>query len=282
MDLTLSQLLACMPACPRAKAAEYLPHLNAAMREFGIFDSGHLSTCAGRDTDLGCECPVPEATPARVAAFLAQIGHESGDLRWMEELPHRKPVEDCRACERVTEPDYDTSSVTAGRFYGHDAGVQYEGRRDLGNTQPGDGVRFKGRGFIQLTGRANYRDASLALWPGFVGDGVASGLAVPPLKSLLEVHPARAASPDVAFRIAGWFWATRPGVFARDKYHLNDLADLVAELLGNDKPEAARAVFDAITRAINGGLTHAEDRWRRYLRCCEALGVTAASVSPVA
>jgi putative chitinase len=63
-------------------------------------------------------------TPLRQAHFLAQLGHESGELRYTEELA---------------------------------SGDAYEGRRDLGNTVPGDGRRFKGRGLIQLTGRANYQ-----------------------------------------------------------------------------------------------------------------------------
>jgi putative chitinase len=62
-------------------------------------------------------------TPARIRHFIAQIAHESGGLRWLQELA---------------------------------SGKAYEGRRDLGNTQPGDGTRFKGAGAIQLTGRFNY------------------------------------------------------------------------------------------------------------------------------
>ena len=62
-------------------------------------------------------------TPLRHAHFLAQIGHESGGFLWTEELA---------------------------------SGDAYENRDDLGNTEPGDGRRFKGRGLIQLTGRANY------------------------------------------------------------------------------------------------------------------------------
>lgn len=89
-----------MPHLPGAKREAYLPLLQAAMSEFQI------------------------NTPAREAAFLAQLAHESVELRFMEEIAD---------------------------------GSAYEGRADLGNTQPGDGRRYKGRGPIQLTGRANYR-----------------------------------------------------------------------------------------------------------------------------
>lgn len=101
----------------------------------------------------------------RQAAFLAQLAHESGGLVYMEEIA---------------------------------SGAAYEGRSDLGNTQPGDGVRYKGRGPIQLTGRANYRAAGKAL-------GVD-----------LEGNPELAAQPHVAFRIATWYWQSRG---------LNQLAD---------------------------------------------------------
>lgn len=62
-------------------------------------------------------------TPLRRVHFLAQVGHESGQLRYREEIA---------------------------------SGAAYEGRRDLGNFKAGDGQRFKGRGLIQLTGRDNY------------------------------------------------------------------------------------------------------------------------------
>jgi predicted chitinase len=97
-------------------------------------------------------------TPQRQAAFLAQLAHESGQWKYFEEIA---------------------------------SGSAYEGRRDLGNTQPGDGKRYKGRGPIQLTGRANYRAAGTAL-----------GLP-------LEANPELAALPEVGFRTAGWFWNTK-------------------------------------------------------------------------
>lgn len=161
-----AELMRIMPGLSSAKAAEYLPHLNAAMKEANI------------------------TTPQRQAAFLAQLSHESGGLRHMEELA---------------------------------SGAAYEGRRDLGNTQPGDGMRFKGRGPIQLTGRANYRAAGRAL-------GID-----------LENNPGMATRPDVAFRIATWYWSSR---------NLNQYAD--------------RGDFSSITYRINGGYNGAADRNRLH------------------
>lgn len=76
-------------------------------------------------------------TPARLAAFLAQIGHESGGLQFTREI--------------------------AG-------GQAYEGRADLGNTEPGDGPRFRGRALLQVTGRSNYAALSAALGVDFVAE----------------------------------------------------------------------------------------------------------------
>lgn len=108
-------------------------------------------------------------TPARQAAFLAQIGHESGGLHWTTEL--WGPTEAQR---------------------------RYEGRRDLGNTQPGDGFRFRGRGLIQTTGRDNYKRTGEALGIDLLSDAD------------------RLAEPVLAARSAGWFWKSKG---------LNELAD---------------------------------------------------------
>lgn len=77
-------------------------------------------------------------TPVRIRHFLAQVGHESGGLRWMLELA---------------------------------SGDDYENRTDLGNTRPGDGRRFKGAGAIQLTGRYNYQRFADAIGDPDVMDG---------------------------------------------------------------------------------------------------------------
>ena len=132
--VSLQQLKRVMPNLSDAKARQVLPHLNKAMVEANI------------------------NTPKRQAAFLAQLAHESGELRYFEEIA---------------------------------SGRAYEGRRDLGNTQPGDGVRFKGRCPIQLTGRSNYRAAGQALGIDLVN------------------NPKRAADVDVGFRTAAWFWNSR-------------------------------------------------------------------------
>lgn len=118
---------------------------------------------------LGAAVHVPataiDATPLRLAHFLAQLGHESDGYRAMEEYA---------------------------------SGAAYEGRADLGNTQPGDGKRYKGRGPIQCTGRANYRRYGLKI-------GID-----------LEGHPEIAAIPSLGMLIACTYW---------DDHGLNKLAD---------------------------------------------------------
>lgn len=139
--VTDDELRRIMPNCPAARRADYLPFIQQAMQEFSI--TSYL----------------------REAAFLAQLAHESGELRYMEELA---------------------------------SGAAYEGRRDLGNTQPGDGKRYKGRGPIQLTGRANYKKYGDLLGLDLIN------------------NPTIAATKEVGFRIAGEFWKLNG---------LNELAD---------------------------------------------------------
>lgn len=174
--ITAAQLQQILPYAAPGRIAEYLPHLVAGMAARGI------------------------DTPLRQAHFLAQIGHESGHLRYHAEIA---------------------------------SGEAYEGRRDLGNAEPGDGQRFKGRGLIQLTGRANY---------------TAYGKAIG--RDLIANPTLVATDPALAVDVACWFWESRG---------LNALAD------ADD--------IDRVTRRINGGLNGLVDRRAILARAKEVFGL---------
>ena len=144
MSITEQQLQSIMPNASR-QAGVFVPVLNTAMQRYQII---------GRK---------------RVAAFIAQLGHESGQLRYVREIWGPTPAQ-----------------------------AKYEGRADLGNTQPGDGSKYRGRGLIQITGRANYAACGEAL-----------GLDLITQPELLEL-------PQYASMSAAWFWKQNG---------LNDLAD---------------------------------------------------------
>lgn len=144
MSITEQQLLQILPNAGR-NAGVFVPVLNTAMNRYGILGT------------------------ARAAAFIAQVGHESGQLRWVREI-------------------WGPTTQQAG----------YEGRADLGNTQKGDGSKYRGRGLIQVTGRANYKACGDAL-----------GLDLISNPELLEL-------PQNAAMSAAWFWST---------HGLNTLAD---------------------------------------------------------
>ena len=150
--ITLKQLLEIMPAANAAQAAQFLSHINAAMEEFAI------------------------NTPARQAAFLAQIGHESGSLRYTREIADGSAYDD-RASLGNNRPEAialaKAAGTTTGRYY-------------------------KGRGLIQITGRANYKACGAGLGLDLVS------------------HPELLEQPVNACRSAGWFWMSRG---------LNELAD---------------------------------------------------------
>lgn len=165
MTLTEQQLRQMMPSAGRRLDA-HLPYIAPAMAAAKI------------------------DTPDRIAAFLAQLAHESGEYRFLEELAD---------------------------------GSAYEGRRDLGNIHPGDGVRFKGHGPIQITGRANHWACGNALGINLI------------------VEPRLICTPPYATASACWFWTTGNG-----RGDLNRLAD--------------RGWFRAITRIVNGGYTHLDRR----------------------
>ena len=134
----------------------------------------------------------------RLRHFLSQTAHESGGGRWKKELA---------------------------------SGWDYENRSDLGNTQPGDGPRFKGGGYIQLTGRANYQD-----FANFIGDpDVMQGVDI-----VAERYP---------FSSAGFWWHNN---------RMNQLCDTNPSVLD-------------VTRRVNGGTNGLADREMYYQRCEAAI-----------
>ena len=145
-------------------------------------------------------------TVKRAAMFCAQVGEESISLTAPTELA---------------------------------SGAEYEGRADLGNTHPGDGVRFKGRGFIQITGRFNYGE--LSRWAH------AKGL-VPSATYFID-HPGQLATDKYVWLGPIWYWTV-----ARPMNHLADAGNI-----------------EDATRAINGGLNGIADRTNRW-HLCRKLG----------
>lgn len=149
-------------------------------------------------------------TVVRVAMFCSQIGHESGGLQWMQEI-------------------WGPTAAQRG----------YEGRVDLGNTQPGDGFRFRGHGPIQITGRYNHSKVSeWAFANGYV-----------PFPSYFVDRPDELAGNEYGFLGAVWYWTV-----ARNMNAYADSGDVTGA-----------------TRAVNGGLNGYQDRLNRWNRCL-ALG----------
>lgn len=139
-------------------------------------------------------------TPLQMAHYIAQLGHESMSFLYTEELA---------------------------------SGAAYEGRKDLGNKVAGDGRRFKGRGLIQLTGRANYTAYSKFTGVDYLSD--------PDVLS---------SDPMVAVDVACWFWTDR------------GLASL-----------AERDDVKAVTKRINGGYNGLDDRMQNLRRAKAVLGL---------
>lgn len=135
------------------------------------------------------------STRLRIAHFLAQTCHESAGYRTTEEFA---------------------------------SGDRYENRRDLGNRQPGDGRRYKGRGLLQLTGRANYRTLGKKLGIDLEGD------------------PERAAEPVLSLTIACEYWTSRRINAACDR---DDIVAVTRLINGGDNGLADRRHYTARAKA---------------------------------
>lgn len=141
MNAVLLQI--CTGCVTTTRAAQWLPYVAEAMAAYQI------------------------NTPLRQAAFLAQIGHESGGLRYAQEIWGPTPAQS-----------------------------RYEGRADLGNAQRGDGKRYRGHGLIQVTGRRNHARARDRLRAKFPDRDVPD----------FEASPDALALPEWAALSAADFW----------------------------------------------------------------------------
>lgn len=166
-------------------------------RGIGLMAYKELSAAKLNEHTIALDSAFPRFainTPDRICAALAQFAHETGGFQWMREL--------------------------GGSHYFQ----MYEGRKSLGNTQPGDGARFPGRGYIGLTGRTNYYKMAKAF----------------PEIPLMD-HPELAEVPQYSALFSCKWWQDRG---------LNELADAHK--------------FQGITRRINGGMNGYADRKARY------------------
>jgi predicted chitinase len=144
----------------------------------------------------------------QLSQFLAQCAHETLDFQFMEEMGDKN------------------------YFNKYDIKHNPKKAKELGNINPGDGYKYRGRGFIQLTGRDNYRKAGKAL-----------GLP-------LEEKPELVENPEIAAKVAIWFWKNRV------QPKIDDYSDTIA-----------------VTRPINKGLKGIEDREKKYKAIAHILGV---------
>lgn len=174
--ITADTLKAISPYVTTQRANVYASLLNGCMHEHGLSDN--INRCA---------------------MFLAQVFHESGHLKYTEEIA---------------------------------SGAKYEGRKDLGNTEPGDGKKYKGRGLLQITGRANYREMAHMLGLDLIN------------------HPAILSTPVNAVMSACLWWGKRAD-------RLNPLAD-AGNVVG-------------VTKIINGGTNGLSERVKLFERAMKVL-----------
>ena len=150
-------------------------------------------------------------TPVRALCFFSQVGEESARLFYTEEIA---------------------------------SGADYEGR--MGNIHPGDGVRYKGRGLIQITGRDNYSAISRDLGIDF--------LSFPSLLGAKNTDQCSEEQLKFTALSAGWYWNNRK---------INSIADRI-NLRVHIESEENKKYFTEITRAINGGINGLETRILNY------------------
>jgi len=213
MPITSQQLLQILPNAGQV-AGVFVPVLNTGMNRYQIVGQ------------------------KRIAAFLAQVGHESGQLtRLVENLNYSADGLANTWPNRYAESDGKGGYVKVlvkdrQRNKPNALGLSLAGKPEqiannvyagrMGNTAPGDGWKYRGRGLIQLTGKTNYR---------LCGEALSLDLLTQP--ELLE-------KPQHACMAAAWFWSSKGDI-------------------------------ETITRRVNGGLTGLADRQAIYARALKVL-----------
>ena len=178
IQITNQELRQCLPLSSEVNREKYLPFINKGISKY-----------LNDDIDT-------------VAMFIAQIGHESVQLRYVTELS---------------------------------SGSHYEGRKDLGNIYKGDGVKFKGRGLIQITGRTNYELVSKEFGIDFIR------------------NPMELAYPEWATYASMWWWKMKG---------LNTVSQV-----------STAANFRFVTKIINGGYNGWQDRYSLWLNCLKTFNI---------
>ncbi len=160
--LTSEQLKKCLPKAAQKNIELYLDPINKAFEEFEI------------------------NTPKRMAAFIAQVGHESGQLNFVRENLNYK----AESLTKVFRKYFPT--LEEAQKYDRNpekiANKVYASRMGNGDESSGDGFKYRGRGLIQVTGKSNYESCGKSL-----GED-------------LNKTPEYLETPDGAVRSAGWFW----------------------------------------------------------------------------
>lgn len=176
MTLTENKLGRIFPTAGKVKIKTYTAAFNEAFPQYGM------------------------TSPKRIAAFLGQIGIESGELKYDEELPSKWNKKDPTNKEEPT-------------------GTLYEGRKTLGNYVAGDGVKFIGRGIIQITGRYNYTQYGSIL-------GI----------DLIK-NPELAKDPVIATKIALEYWKKKDLNSYADIWNLDEITKRIngSQKLHHDK-----------------------------------------------
>ncbi|MFJ3259641.1 glycoside hydrolase family 19 protein [Pseudomonas sp. NPDC086581] len=219
MPLTEAQFLRLFPNAG-SRAGVFVPAINRAAQRFAI------------------------NTPARLAAFLAQTGHESGGfLRLVENLnysaqglattwptrfaidPKARPlVPNALANQLARKPELIANAT-------------YAARNGNGPISSGDGWRYRGRGLLQITGRDNYRAA---------GRGIGQPL---------EAEPELAEQPEFAAASAAWWWQSRGLNQLADVGNIDDIGSIINTGKAGRTPIGAaerRALFNKARGILNG------------------------------